>query len=90
MPIMEVVRFSRQTLLDIILKVESEELIAFKLGKNLNQGEMDNPKGVLKAFLPQNFLLEILDKMSEDIIDNQDMIDTMQKNWLVDFDQLTF
>lgn len=51
---------------------------------------MDNPKGVLKAFLPQNFLLEILDKMSEDIIDNQDMIDTMQKNWLVDFDQLTF
>lgn len=36
MPIMEVVRFSRQTLLDIILKVESEELTAFKQGKDLN------------------------------------------------------
>ena len=38
---------------------------------------MENPKGILKAFLPQNFLLEILDKMGDDIIDNHDMIDTM-------------
>jgi hypothetical protein len=76
--------YSRQTLLDIILKVEladEQENLGFKVGNQLNY----ESSGVLKAFLPQNFLVEILDRMKEDI-ENQDVIDSMQKQWLHTFE----
>ena len=56
----------------------------------MNVGDIDDPQGVLKAFLPQNFLLEILSKMEEDIIENKEVIKKMQKEWLSDFDNLPF
>ena len=74
--------FNRQSVLDIILKVELEEQTMFKQGQDLNI----EVNGVLKAFLPKNMVLAILDKMKEDI-DNQEVIDMMQKNWLVKFEQ---
>lgn len=75
--------YSRQTLLDIILKVEltGREQEAFLEGNQLNY----ESAGVLKAFIPQELLLEILDKMRDDI-ENQETIDYMQKTWLHAFD----
>lgn len=57
----------------------------FVVGHDYNSAD----PGVLKAFLPQNFLLEILDKMKEDS-DNLAQIDLMQKNWLKAFEQKSF
>lgn len=79
--------YSRQTLLDIILKVELAvgEQDAFKEGNQLNY----ESAGVLKAFMPQELLLEILDKMRDDI-ENHEAIDSMQKSWLYAFDQRSY
>ena len=84
--------YSRQTILDIILKVELKdkkspvENMLWKQGNDQNYEQAVWPQDFLKAFLPQNFLLEILDKMKEDA-ENQVEIDQMQKNWLRSFDQ---
>ena len=77
----------RLDLLDIILKVELAEQTKptetlFNPGEEINYEA--SASGVLKAFLPQNFLLELLDKMKEDL-DNQEVITNMQKEWLENF-----
>ena len=83
--------YTRQTILDIILKVELEEQKKpeeqFRVGNAINYEA--SAGGVLKGFLPRNFLLEILDKMREDI-DNLDTIDSMQKTWLLHFEQTEY
>ena len=79
--------YSRQTLLDIILRVEQEQHSrraddVFVPGVAVNFEDA----GVLKAFLPQNFLREISFKMETDG-DNLEVIHAMQKDWLSNFDK---
>ena len=77
----------RQTLLDIIMKVELEQKQSLEEHR-FEEGVVQNfeKTGILKAFLPKNFLREIEHRMETDG-DNPALIEKMQQEWLKSFEK---